>query len=168
MRPPTATPSREHDQRLCRICKHPRREEIEADFVTWRSAKAIAREFKLGNGYPTGLYRHARALGLFEERGRNLRAALGLIIERAGKVRPATAAVVAAVEAYARINAEGCWTQPLDAIHLVDLFDCMTAEELEAYRRDGVLPRWFQKAVFGPELEEERKPAHPVKPKNVC
>ena len=44
----------------CRIRAHPHREEIERDFINWRSPEAIAKSFKLTNR--ASVYRHAHAL----------------------------------------------------------------------------------------------------------
>jgi hypothetical protein len=46
----------------CKICSHPDREEIERDFVNWRSPAVIAKEHGLKDR--TSVYRHAHALGL--------------------------------------------------------------------------------------------------------
>lgn len=89
----------------CKICHHPQQEEIERDFVNWRSAAAITRQYGLGNR--STVYRHAHALGLFPKRQRNVRAALEKIIEQAGDVEVNAAAVVTAVATYARINSAG-------------------------------------------------------------
>ena len=74
-------------KRYCKICSHEGREEIEQDFVTWKSPIAIAEEYGLADRM--NVYRHATALGLFEKRRRNIRAALARIIERAGDVKVA-------------------------------------------------------------------------------
>ncbi len=65
----------------CRICSHPQREEIERDFVNWRSPAAITKHYGLRNR--SSVYRRAHAIGLFPKRQRNVRAALEKIIERA-------------------------------------------------------------------------------------
>jgi hypothetical protein len=72
----------------CKICAHPSREEIERDFINWRSPVAIAKQYKLANR------RHAHALGLFPKRQRNVRAVLEKMIERAGEVEVNATAVV--------------------------------------------------------------------------
>jgi hypothetical protein len=66
----------------CKICAHGQREDIERDFINWRSPAAIAKSYKLTNR--ASVYRHAHAYGLFSKRQRNVRAALEKIIERAG------------------------------------------------------------------------------------
>jgi hypothetical protein len=68
--------------RTCAICKHPLRAEIEADFIRWESPGRIVRRYKLRSR--NAIYRHAHALDLFPKRDRNIRAALGWIIEKIG------------------------------------------------------------------------------------
>ena len=126
----------------CKICSHPQREEIELDFVNWRSPAAIARYYGLRNR--ASVYRHAHALNLFPKRQRNVRAALEKIIEHAGDVDVNAAAVVSAVGAYARINSAGQWVERTEHIDLNQLFDRMTATELDEYACSGKLPDWVR------------------------
>lgn len=65
------------------------------------------------------------------------------IIEKSGEVDVAAAAVVAAVQEYAKINAAGQWVDRTEHIDLSELFDKKTQQELEAYARDGGLPQCF-------------------------
>jgi hypothetical protein len=132
-------------QRNCNVCKHRRRDEIEREFINWTGAAAIAKTFALKDR--ASGYRHAHATGLFPKRQRNLRAALERIIERAGEVTVTASAVVAAVQACAKINSQGEWVEPVERVSFSDLFDRMTREELAAYAKDGTLPTWFAKAV---------------------
>ena len=106
-------------KRTCSVCRHEQCEEIESAFVGWRSPAAIAEEFELADR--ASVYRHAHALGLFEKRRRNIRAALERIIEKAGEVDVTASAVVAAVQAYAKINAAGEW---IDRTETVSMGDC--------------------------------------------
>jgi len=129
----------------CRICSHPQREEIERDFVNWRSPAAITKQYGLRNR--SSVYRHAHAAGLFSKRQRNVRAALEKIIERAGEVEVTAPAVVAAVQAYSKINAAGQWIDRSEHVNLNELFERMTTLEMEGYARDGTLPAWFKAAV---------------------
>jgi len=129
-------------RRNCGICHHRQLAEIEADFVAWRSPAAIAAEYGLADR--TSVYRHANALGLFPKRQKNIRAALERIIERAGDVEATASAAVAAIQAYAKINAGGQWIDRTEQVNLADLFDRMSAAELETYARDGILPEWFK------------------------
>ena len=89
-------------KRTCSVCRHDQREEIEGAFIGWRSPAAIAEEYGLADR--ASVYRHAHALGLFEKRKRNVRAALERIIEKTGEVDVTASAVVAAVQAYAKIS----------------------------------------------------------------
>jgi hypothetical protein len=138
---PRATSLGRH-RRACSVCAHPRCAEIEADFVSWRSPEVVAREYALADR--SSVYRHAHALGLFPKRQRNVRAALERIIEKAGEVDVTASAVVAAVQAYAKINAAGQWVDRSEHLNLNELFEKMTQQELEAYAKDGTLPDWLQ------------------------
>ena len=115
-------------RRNCSVCSHPKCTEMEADFVSWRSPGAIAQEYGLPDR--ASIYRHAHALGLFPKRQRNVRAALERIIEIAGEVEVSAAAVVAAVQAYSKINAAGQWVDRSEHINLNELFEKMTQQEL--------------------------------------
>ena len=87
------------------------------------------------------------AFNLHERRAKNLRAALERIIEQADGVTVNAAAVVSAIQAYAKINAAGQWVDRTEQVNLNDLFSRMTGKELEAYARDGTLPDWFTSIV---------------------
>jgi len=139
-------------QRLCTICKHEQREEIDAAFVGWRSPEAIADEFGLAD--KRIIYRHAQAVGLMPKRQRNIRAALERIIEKADSVEVTGSSVVAAIQAYSKINAAGQWVDRSEQVNMNDLFDRMSGDELEAYASAGTLPRWFDVTAASPERAE--------------
>jgi len=142
-------------ERDCRVCNHPKREEIEQDFVAWKSPINLAALYKI----PTrSIYRHAHALGLFSKRNRNVRAALGQIIEHAGRVHVNAQAVVSAVAVLAKLNAAGQWVDRSEMVSLNSLFERMSQKELEAYARDGELPQWFEQAVSGTALHSMENP----------
>ena len=126
-------------RRNCSVCAHEMRDQIESEFISWKSPAAIAAEFGLGDR--TSVYRHAHALGLFAKRQRNIRAALEKIIERAGDVEVTASAIVAAVQAYSKINAAGQWIDRSEQLSLNDLFERMTTQELEEYAQHGRLPK---------------------------
>jgi hypothetical protein len=132
-------------RRACSVCRHERCEEIEGAFVGWRSPAVIAEEYGLADR--ATLYRRAHALGLFEKRRRNIRAALERIIEKAGEVDVTASAVVAAAQAYAKINAAGEWIDRTETVSMNDLFERMSTEELESYAQSGALPGWFKATV---------------------
>jgi hypothetical protein len=144
-RKPNAAVSLGRHKRTCSVCAHQQRTGIEAAFIAWRSPAAIAEEYGLADR--ASVYRHAHALGLFPKRQRNVRAALERIIEKAGEVDVTASAVVAAVQAYAKINAAGEWIDRTETVSLNDLFERMSTQELEAYAQSGALPGWFRATV---------------------
>jgi hypothetical protein len=129
----------------CTICRHPQLDEIEKEFVSWTSVGEIVKEF----GIPerSSIYRHARATGLFEKRDRNIKLALGKIVERAGDIVPNANAIVAAAVALAKINTDGRYIERREVLSLTPVFERMTARELEDYASTGTLPVWAQSAV---------------------
>jgi hypothetical protein len=140
-------------KRNCTICSHEKCEEIEREFVSWTGATAIAKEYGIADR--TTVYRHAHAFGLFAKRQRNIRAALEKIIEQAGEVEVTSAAVVAAVQAYAKINAQGQWIDRSEYVNLNELFERMSGEELVTYAQEGNLPTWFSQAVSATSLNSQ-------------
>lgn len=155
--PPSNSVNLGRHSKNCKICSHPKCEEIEQDFVNWRSPAEIAKTYKLSDR--STVYRHAHALNLFGRRRRNVRAALERIIEKAGEVDVTAAAVVAAVQAYSKINSAGQWIDRTETINLHDLFERMSQDELEAYAREGKLPRWFTQTVPATSTDDEEAPS---------
>jgi len=66
------------------------------------------------------LFVHARVFSLIDKRRRNVRTALERIIERAGEVDVTAAAVVAAVQAYSKINSTGQWVERSEHLNLMN------------------------------------------------
>ena len=124
----------------CTVCKHAQREEIEQEFLSWKSPDKIAETFGISRD---SIYRHARAFDLLEPRRRNARFALERIIERAGEVEVNANAIVAAVSTYAKLNAHGQWIERRETIDLNDMFARMTEDEMRRYASSGALPEWF-------------------------
>jgi len=141
----SAAPNLGRHESGCRICAHPQRHEIEREFISWKSPAKIAVEYKLRDR--SSVYRHAHAADLFPKRARNLRAALERLIERIDDVPASAGAIVQAIATHARINSQGQLVEPSEHVHLNDLFDRMTPEELEVYAKDGTLPHWFTGVV---------------------
>jgi hypothetical protein len=54
---------------------------------------------------------------------------------------------VAAVQAYAKINAAGEWINRTEAVNVNELFARMSTEELDTYAKTGTLPAWFRAAL---------------------
>jgi hypothetical protein len=105
----------------------------------------------------TSVYRHAHALGLFQKRQKNVRAALERIIERAESVDVTASAVVAAIGAYSKINAAGEWIDRAETVSLNQLFDRMSTQELEAYAQTGTLPGWFKTTVGATAVDSQER-----------
>ncbi|MDE3170175.1 MAG: hypothetical protein KGL75_08530 [Acidobacteriota bacterium] len=104
----SAAPQR-HDRRCC-VCRHRRRAEIESEFLRWRSAESIAKEY--GIAHHSSIYRHAHANGLFAERATHLRLALSPIIEQAAVVPVTADSIIRAVALCARLTDDGEWINP--------------------------------------------------------
>ena len=151
----TGTVSKGRHEHQCRICSHPKRDEIEQAFIAWVSPAEIAKEHSVSRD---GVYRHAHVFGLMDKRRRNVRTALERIIERAGEVDVTAAAVVAAVQAYSKINATGQWVERSEHVNLNELFERMTREEMETYAKEGTLPAWFEEAVGATDSDSRGNP----------
>lgn len=104
-----ATDTRSDHERHCTICSHSDRAEIENQFMHWHSIIDMADEYDVSR---SAIYRHAYALSLFSRRNRNLRFALGHLVERVQDVEPTADSVVRAIHAFARINDQGEWVEP--------------------------------------------------------
>jgi hypothetical protein len=107
--------------RQCTICNHPQREEIENQFIYWGHPGSIVKHF--GLNHRSILYRHARALQLYEARSRKLRSALEHIIERAAITKVTADSIVRAVQTYAHIDPQGKWEEPVRKIMTVNPVD---------------------------------------------
>jgi hypothetical protein len=107
---PEPTTDLERHSRKCLVCKHPDREQIDHEFLSWQHPEEIADDFDLPES--RYIYRHARATGLFDLRRMNVRCALECFIEEANRVQPEAETIVRAIRAYTRINARGEWNEP--------------------------------------------------------
>jgi hypothetical protein len=103
----------ERHARKCVICNHPRREEIEAAFLSWLSPRVIVSEFRLD--FPRYLYRHAHATGLYQLRRFKLSCAAERVVEHVGSVRPNANAVLRAIRVSCSIDDHGNWREPARA-----------------------------------------------------
>jgi hypothetical protein len=136
----TSSPSLSRHEAQCSICAHPKREEIDHDFMNWENPTGIATAHGVSRD---AIYRHARAMSLMDKRQRNVRSALEKIIEKSGDVEVNASAIVSAVQAYSKINAQGLWIDRSETIDLGELFERMSRDELDRYAKEGVLPNWF-------------------------
>ena len=121
----------------CTICSHPQRLLIEQEWIAWAHTSRLARQYHVSRD---SIYRHAHALSLFSKRQRNVRKALERIIEQAETVVVTASSVVAAIQAYAKINSSGQWIERVETVNAHDLFERMTNEELDEYAKHGSLP----------------------------
>jgi hypothetical protein len=102
---PDAPNSLGYHERKCTVCEHPDREAIEEEFLRWYSPEHIAEDHDLPR--PSAIYRHARALGLFERRRKMVRFALEPLIEQANLVPANASTVIRAIRTYARLDNRG-------------------------------------------------------------
>jgi hypothetical protein len=104
-------------RRKCVICHHPDREMIDFYFIRWNRPRDIAHDF--GLPHVSAIYRHARALGLFSRRSRNLRAMLEHMFEKATCVFPTADSLVRACRTYSSLGQNGEWLEPATTHHIV-------------------------------------------------
>ncbi len=107
-------PALERHARKCAVCKHKDRDDIEADFLHWHWSSAISYDYGLPD--TRALFRHAHAVGLYEQRMRNMRYAAAHIVDYAEHVKPTANAVLKAMRACTVINERGQWIEPLTRI----------------------------------------------------
>jgi hypothetical protein len=114
-------PDLDRHSRKCLVCNHPEREAIEELFINWHSPRNIRTEFGM---YPKldwfSIYRHARAVGLYEERRKNLRSVFDLVLESAGTVAPTAQGIVAIVRAYTSLTDTHQWIEPERRVHVTN------------------------------------------------
>jgi hypothetical protein len=90
------------------------------------------------------VFRHAKAFGLIERRDMNIKAVLTNFIERAGRVKPTAQALIAAVVAFSKLDAEGRAVERVENVTgLGTFFGRMTRGEALTYATSGVLPEWW-------------------------
>jgi len=96
--------------RKCSVCRHPDRDAIEHDFLTWQSPDQIAANYGIADH--SSIYRHAHATSLFDRRARTIRLALCPIVEQAMTVEVTADSVIRAVELMAKLDSDGRLTPP--------------------------------------------------------
>jgi hypothetical protein len=62
---------------------------------------------------------------------------------------------LAAIQAYAKINAQGQWVDRSEHVNLNELFERTSKDELEAYVRDGKLPGWSRETVGATAIDSQ-------------
>jgi len=102
-------PSRDRHSRKCQICSHPRRADIEQDFLRWLSPDRIAAQYGLADH--STVYRHVHATGLFKRRRDTIHLALDSILEQGNAVVNVSAnSILQAVKFSAILD--GKWVEP--------------------------------------------------------
>ena len=144
---PSRKPSLVSHRAHCSVCSHPQCEEIEREYISWKSPAKIAGEFELRDR--SAVYRHARALDLGPKRARNIRAALERMIEKADDVAMTASSAIQAIALYSKINARGEFLERDDQVGTHELFEEMDHDELAAYAKDGTLPSWVPPLKIG-------------------
>jgi hypothetical protein len=107
--PPERLSRLELHQSHCKICGYEDQDEIDEAFVSWENVSQIAEDYERDR---RAIYRHANATGLYAKRDRNIRRALGRIIQEADFVTASADSVVRAVKMLTHVNARGDWVQP--------------------------------------------------------
>lgn len=79
----------------CRVCRHPRRDEIDRALIDWTSPRDVTQIFRLGS--ERAVYRHARIFGLLDKRRSNHQTALGFVIEQVRHVKATASSIVSAI-----------------------------------------------------------------------
>lgn len=137
--------SQDRHSRDCSLCGHPERESIEGEIIAWQPVTRIAKEYKLGL---RAIYRHAKAMRLFDARASNLRGALSAIIAKGMAARRVSAAqAIQAIAVLSKLN--GDWidrtedvTATAERQHKEAIFGRMSRSELLRYAETGELPVW--------------------------
>ena len=132
-----------HESR-CKICRagDEKRRDVDEAFTSWRSLRDIEAE---SNFSKDAIARHARACGLEVRRDRNVRAALGRVIEKGmDSAEISGPALVSALVAMAKLTESGRLVDTLSivSVDVTGLLDKMTPAELEVYAVRGELPAW--------------------------
>ena len=97
-------------RRRCVVCAHPKRDDIERDFLRWRSPEKLACDYDIADH--SSIYRHVHATGLYARRQQTIVAALESVMERSDKRHSSDLDVVRAAAAYAHMDESGQWTDP--------------------------------------------------------
>ena len=97
-----------HERRYL-ICRHPERDEIEDEFIQWQHPYDIGKAYEIDQRV---VYRHARAVGLYARRTRNVRTALDSVLQNCYDAKVTGDTIVRAVRAYTRITDDGQWIDP--------------------------------------------------------
>jgi hypothetical protein len=138
-----SAPDPERHSRDCSVCAHRDRQEMEREFCEWKPAEAIARERRISRA---ALYRHICAMRLLGRRDANIKQALANHIEKGYRVKPTASSFIAAIQAYAQINAEGEWVDKVEDVRAsknLSQFQRLSRGEMARYIQENELPAWW-------------------------
>jgi hypothetical protein len=98
-----------HHARHCSICNHPEREGLEEEFLRWENPYNTALDYGVKE---RAIYRHAHALRLYDKRERNVKYALGHVIQRLDSIDISSDAAIRAVRLFTRLTGQGEFVEP--------------------------------------------------------
>jgi hypothetical protein len=150
--------ARDHHSRHCTICNHPERAAIEEEFIHWHDPSEIGFDYEVGR---RAVYRHAHAAGLFARRERNMRFALGHMVQRAMNIKPTSDSILRAIRAYSCLNRRGQWTEPASHVVVSSGSAALANQRLPSRVLEAV-PGSSPAEVQPPEKSRTRKRKLPV------
>ena len=124
-------------QAQCTICLSPYRQQIEEEWINWRSPGDLEERFKISR---YTLYRHAHAQNLFPKRRENVLMALEKIIERVDWTETRCSDVLSAIKLLIKLNGAGQGGKPVEETVPKKVVQPMTPEERQEPVQDGSLP----------------------------
>lgn len=129
--------------RRCGVCRHPRRREIETEYLSWQSPTKICRAFGIRSRSTLAL--HVRANRLDEKRNRDIRGLIIGFLERGLGLKPSPAAFVQAIAILARLDVSGRMVDKvqIEKHEVNPVFERMSAKELLRFAEQGELPDWL-------------------------
>jgi hypothetical protein len=130
-------------QAQCSVCRHPRWQDIEQDWLDGVSPQRIEDDYDIGR---YSLYRHCHHLGFFDKRPKNIRRVLEGIIERVEYAPTTLSGVVSAIKAYSKLTGAEQKVEEAQGTAPQGLFKRMSKEEREDSVRNGSLPPWVSRA----------------------
>lgn len=131
----------ERHSRRCTVCASPNRQSIEEAYLRWESPSKICKQFQIR--CQSALFLHVGALHLAEERDKHIKRCLAGLIEKNLNRRLSGSALIAAIVAFSRIDAEGRDAERLEYSQGKNSFVGWTRAELELFVTQGTWPPRF-------------------------
>lgn len=161
------TPDPDRHRRKCKICNHPHRDEIERDYLQWRTSRDIAHLFSITDH--TAIFRHAWATGLYDRRQRIIAYALHPLLEQSEDIfiKATPNSIISAVQTYSQINNEGRRIRHKPITHVfVDSPNPNICRSVEDRHPEGEYrePRGLSQAKTSKKSEEKPKTKRKANP----